>query len=432
MSFLRVDENHSNLLNRISIGLSCFLCSMFWVDAEEARVFPGAQGYGVESPAGRGGQIIRVDNLNSSGPGSLRDAIDTAGPRIIVFEAGGIIDLEERAISINEPFLTIAGQTAPSPGITIIRGGFHVDTHDVLMRHIRVRPGDGGHGKRSGWAPDGLTTSGGDAYNIVVDHCSFSWAVDENLSASGPRTNGPEATSRRITFSNCIIAEGLDDSSHPKGKHSKGTLIHDYCTEIAIIGNLFAHNVRRNPYFKAFTTGVIVNNLIYNPGNAAIQLDYVTQEWQGTGVEPNNAQVAVVGNVMIHGEDSAKRLPLVTRRGDAFLEDNIALNRDDGPVDIAGNGISRLENKPVWPQGFEALPAENLVDHVITHAGARPNDRDEVDLRIVREFLAREGRIIDSQEDVGGYPEAPPTYRKLDIPEDDVDDWLAEFALRVE
>ena len=105
-----------------------------------------------------------------------------------------------------------------------------------------------------------------DAYNILIDHCSISWAVDENLSASGPNTEGPDATSRRIAFVNCIIAECLNDASHSKGPHSMGSLIHDFCREIAIIGNLYAHNANRNPYFKAFTTGVIVNNLIYNPG----------------------------------------------------------------------------------------------------------------------------------------------------------------------
>lgn len=414
------------------IGLGLSLSLMLTVAAEETRVFPGARGFGVDSPAGRDGQIIRVVNLNGSGSGSLREAIAATGPRIVVFEVGGTIDLEGHSIGVNEPFLTVAGQTAPSPGITIIRGGFHVDTHDVLMRHIRVRPGDAGYAKRSGWAPDGLTTSGGNAYNIVIDHCSFSWAVDENLSASGPGTKGVESTSRRITFSNCIIAEGLSDSSHPKGRHSMGTLIHDFCTEIAIIRNLFAHNIRRNPYFKAFTTGAIANNIIYNPGNAAIQLGYVPQEWTGTGIAPKNARVAVVGNVMIHGENSARRMPLVEGRGDAYLEDNVALNQEGFRMDIAGKGIVRLEDKPVWPEGFEALPAEEVINHVAMHAGARPKDRDEVDQRIVREFLAREGKVIDSQEEVGGYPDLASTFRKLQIPTENIDEWLEEFATSLE
>jgi pectate lyase len=183
--------------------------------------FPRAVGFGTDTTAGRGGQIIRVTNLNATGDGSFRAALEAPSKRIVVFEVGGVIDLEKRGISISNPFLTIAGQTAPDPGITPIKGGISVQTHDVLIRHISIRPGDAGEAKRSGFKPDGLSTSGGDAYNIVVDHCSMTWAVDENLSASGARTEGPDKTSHKITFSNNIIAEGLSDSSHAKGPHSK-------------------------------------------------------------------------------------------------------------------------------------------------------------------------------------------------------------------
>ncbi|MDP6039696.1 MAG: hypothetical protein QGG64_14190, partial [Candidatus Latescibacteria bacterium] len=214
--------------------------------------------FGMNTSGGRGGRIIRVTTLAVSGAGSLNEALSASGPRIVVFEVGGVIDLAKQRLTIRDPFVTVAGQTAPSPGITIVRGGLSIQTHDVIVQHIRVRPGDAGEPKGSGWEPDGIGTSGGDAYNIVIDHCSISWAVDENLSASGSNTEGPDATSHRITFRNCIIAEGLDDASHSKGRHSKGSLIHDFCREIAIIGNLYAHNVQRNPYFKAFTTGVIV------------------------------------------------------------------------------------------------------------------------------------------------------------------------------
>ena len=115
----------------------------------------------------------------------------------MVFEVGGVINLHKIGLDITEPFLTIAGQTAPYPGITIIEGGFWVNTHDIVIKHLRVRPGDAGEPKKSGWACDGLTTSGGNAYNIIVDHCSFTWAVDENLSASGRRTEGPDSTSHK-------------------------------------------------------------------------------------------------------------------------------------------------------------------------------------------------------------------------------------------
>ena len=259
-------------------------------------------GFGVETPGGRGGKLLRVTNLNARGPGSLREALEARGPRIVVFEVGGAIDLGKSTLTVSEPFLTVAGQTAPSPGITIIRGGMAIRTHDVVMRHIRVRPGDAGGPEESGWEPE-VSTSGPQAYNIVVDHCSFSWAVDENLSASGPRYDGEAGTSRNVTFSNNIIAEGLYDSSHAKGMHSMGTLVHDYSTNIAVIGNLYAHNNQRNPYFKAYTTGVVVNNVVYNPGAGAIRLDWPASEWEGRPA-PRNGRLSVVGNVVIHGPDT--------------------------------------------------------------------------------------------------------------------------------
>ena len=397
-------------------------------------VFPGAKGFGVDTPAGRGGKVIRVTNLNSAGAGSLRQALDTKGPRIVVFEVGGVIDLDTKNIAISEPFCTIAGQTAPSPGITIIRGGMYIGTHDVLVRHLRVRPGDAGKSKRSGWEPDGISTSGPGAYNIVIDRCSISWAVDENLSASGPRTEGPEATSRKITFSNCIIAECLDNSSHAKGRHSKGSLIHDFCRDIAIIGNLYAHNARRNPYFKAHTTGVIVNNVIYNPGAAAVQLDYSDGEWRETKMKPVNCRVAIVGNVMIHGKNTRGRLAMVARRGEAYIRDNIAVDKAGKPAALTSGRINKLKDPPAWPAGLKPLPARDATTHVVRYAGARPTDRDETDKRIIRDFQTRKGRIIDSQDDVGGYPKPKPTKRKLKIPTKpaEVEAWLGRLAVKLE
>lgn len=381
-----------------------------------------------DTRGGRGGKIIRVTTLAAQGPGSLRAALETKGPRIAVFEVGGVIDLAMKPLVIGEPYLTVAGQTAPSPGITLIRGPVYIKTHDIIVQHIRVRPGDAGQPRRSGWEPDGISTSGGDAYNIVIDQCSISWATDENLSASGPRTEGPEATSRKITFSNCIIAEGLSHSTHAKGEHSKGSLIHDFCREIAVIGNLYAHNMDRNPYFKAHTTGIIVNNVIYNPGRRAIQLGYSPGEWSDSRYKPENCRVSIVGNVLIHGVDSKKDLPLVSHLGDAYMADNLAFDRDGKAVPLVSGKITELKERPVWPEGLKPLVAEDVIRRVIEHAGARPRDRDETDRRIIREFEERTGRIINSQDEVGGYPKPALTVRDLDIPDDGIDAWLDQFA----
>jgi hypothetical protein len=345
-----------------------------------------------------------------------------------VFEVGGVLDLGRRTLVIDEPFVTIAGQTAPSPGITIIRGGVLINTHDVFVQHLRIRPGDAEQPRRSGWEPDGLSTSGPAAHSVVIDHCSISWAVDENLSASGPRHQGRQGTSHNITFSNNIIAEALRRSSHSKGSHSKGTLIHDHVTQVAIVGNLYAHNADRNPYFKADATGVVINNVIYNPGQRAISLNYVRSEYKGQVEGPRPARLSVVGNALLHGPSTPIYLTMVSGRGEVYLEDNLALWRNGVPFAVVGWRPSVSNTKPTWVEGVDVLPAREVLNHVLQNAGARPWDRDAIDTRIVKSVRDGTGRIIDSQADVGGYPDAPPTYRPLNIPNADVESWLASFV----
>ena len=389
-------------------------------------------GFGSDTPGGRAGQVLRVVNLDSGGPGSLRAALEGEGPRIIVFEVAGVIDLDRKSLAIAEPYVTIAGQTAPSPGITIIRGGISICTHDVIIQHLRVRPGDAGQAKRSGWESDGMSTAGGEAHDVLVDHCSVTWATDENLSVSGPRLEGPEATSHRVTIRNCLIAECLHDATHAKGPHSKGSLIHDFCRNVAIIGNLYAHNQQRNPYFKAHTTGVIVNNVIYNPGSMAVQLGFSPGEWKGSRYEPIPPRVSIVGNVYIPGVDTRSGLAMIERPGYVFQSDNLALEHDGKTPKIVGTGVELLGEKPVWPRGLTPLPAEEVFDHVVRQVGARPKDRDAIDRRIVQDLIDRRGRIIHSQDEVGGYPKVQPVYRKLEVPERGIEPWLAGMATAVE
>ena len=142
--------------------------------ADDLLAFPGAQGAAAHTPGGRGGKILRVTTLAPSGPGSLLAALETTGPRIVVFEVGGVIDFARHEIKITKPYLTVAGQTAPSPGITLIRTGIDVTTHDVVLQHIRVRTGSADAPKRGGWEPDAFSTQG--AHDVIVDHCSMTWA----------------------------------------------------------------------------------------------------------------------------------------------------------------------------------------------------------------------------------------------------------------
>jgi pectate lyase len=391
--------------------------------AQEQPAFPGAVGWAASTPGGRGGEILRVTSLDGDGPGSLRAALDHDGPRIIVFEVGGVIDLDRATLRIERPYVTIAGQTAPSPGITVIRGGLDVATHDVIIQHMRIRPGEAGAAKGSDWGEDAVSTAS--ARNLIVDHCSLTWATDENLSASGPRFTGKtpddwrSGTSHRVTFSHNIIAEGLADSTHPKFEHSKGSLIHDNVSEILIYGNLYAHNYERNPQFKGGVHGVIVNNFIFNPGQRAVHYNLMALEWGDVPFEVG--KMAAVGNVMRAGQSTRLPIAFMMLGGHGDLEyfgrDNVAVDRVGRPLPMLGRyatGKARLietGEPPVWWEDLDVRPADEVEQWVLENAGARPWDRDGHDIRVLADVAEGRGVIIDSEAEVGGYPSPQPTRR---------------------
>lgn len=386
-----------------------------------AKAFPGAVGWAAVTEGGRGGTVIRVTNLDADGPGSLKAALETPGRRIVVFEVGGVIDLGLTTVIIDEPYLTIAGQTAPSPGITVIRGGFDIRTHDVIVRHIRIRSGVSGQPRRSDWEADGISTVA--ARNVIVDHCSITWAVDENLSASGPRFTGETleewraGTSRNITFSYNILAEGLAHASHPKGEHSKGSLIHDNATGILIYRNLYAHNYERNPMLKGGAQAAVVNNFIFNPGAQAIHYNLMDLEW---GDRPRQlGELSAVGNVLRAGLSTREDIAFLSIGGVGDLRyygrDNIAVGRLGEPLPMFGRyttssaKIVESVEPSAWPDALDVLPANQVETHVLRYAGARPWDRDAHDIRVLFDVAEGRGEIIDSEEEVGGYPEVEPT-----------------------
>lgn len=402
-----------------SLLLFCLFMMSYPVLAQSGSkpAFPGAVGWASQTPGGRGGQILRVTNLNAEGPGSLRAAIETKGPRIVVFEVAGQIDLGKTSLQITEPFLTIAGQTAPSPGITIIKGGIDLKTHDVIIRHIRVRTGADGEKRRSGWEADSISTVA--AHNVIIDHCTFMWGIDENMSASGPRFTGKNVeewrsgTSRNITFSYNLAAEGLADSSHPKGEHSKGSLVHDNATGILFYRNIWAHNVERHPLLKGGVQAALVNNLIYDPQKRAVHYNLMALEWAGQPYV--EGQLSAVGNVMRGGPSTEPNLPFLMLGGDGDLlyygKDNLAVDKFGRPLpDFGRYGETRAKliaaKKPVsWWPGLAVLPARDVETHVLALAGARPWDRDAHDIRVLFFIAEGRGEIIDDESEVGGYGE---------------------------
>lgn len=393
--------------------------------ADAPLAFPGAQGWAARTAGGRGGTIVRVTSLAAHGPGTLAEAVQAPGRRMVVFEVGGVIDLGGQTLRITQPDLTIAGQTAPNPGITLIRGGIDIATHDVIVRHIRVRPGEAGFGKMSGHDFDAISTIAG--HDVIVDHCSLTWATDENLSASGPRFTGAtpeewrEGTSRRITFSNNLIAEGLAHATHAKGEHSKGSLIHDNVTDILIVGNLYAHNYERNPLFKGGVHGMVVNNLIYDPGPRALHYNLIAEEWGDR--KPLIGRMVAIGNVMRAGPSTPADVAFMMLGGSGSLEwyaeDNVAVDRMGRPLPLTGRYTTGHAeylpiDRPALPEGVQVLPTVEVQDTVIRNAGARPWDRDPVDARIVANVIEGRGAIIDSERDVGGYPTYPETRQPFD------------------
>jgi len=363
------------------------------------KAFVGAEGFGTDTPAGRGGQVIKVTNLNDSGTGSLRAALDAVGPRTIVFDVGGTIRLSSD-LSIRNPYVTIAGQSAPSPGITLRGAGIRVGTHDVLVRHLRIRVGDDPDGP-SPINRDALQVSTPGVYNVVIDHISASWAIDEDMSTWYEVSD--------ITFSNCIISEGLQDSLHPEGPHSKGLLIGTGAKNISVIGNLLAHNYERYPRINGNTSAVVFNNLMYDAGNG--------YEYISIGSADGPSLASVVGNVFIDGPSSPAGMKAVKVQSVSPVGTRVyqADNRYSGTI-YSGTSSVTASSSPLDLSLFTIRPSNTVETNVLAGAGARPLDRDVVDERIIYEVQTRTGRIIDAVSDVGGWPSEPSSFREFVVP----------------
>jgi len=383
----------------------------------------------ISKTAGIDGVVIRVTNLAAEGLGSLREALDDRRPRLVVFEVGGVIDLRGRSLVVREPHLTVAGQTAPDPGITIIRGSLVVETSDVVIQHIAVRPGDGASSEADR-TPDAMGTrrgKSGPVRDVVFDHCSATWAIDENLSASGPAdvdsANDIDITSHDITLRSCLIAEGLSHSVHPKGEHSKGTLIHDGVRNVSIIGCLYAHNRERNPRLKGGTTATLSGSVMYDWGNQCV----------GVGARGNRrilepAEAMLIDNVAIAGPDtrSAVFVKSVDPGAKVMLRDNVAVDAHGAPLRLADDGVRAVIDRPAEAGAYTQL------ERVLRTAGSRPARRDAVDARIVQSVIDGTGHIIDGQQQVGGYPVRGATKRALVVPENQRAGWLQRMSDELE
>lgn len=382
---------------------------------------PSAFAEAPKLPAGgHGGRILRVTTLKPDGPGSIGEAIRSEGARTVVFEVAGVIDLGRSTLRIAKGDITLAGQTAPAPGVTLIRGGIEIaqGCRNVVISHLAVRPGEAGAAKGSGWECDGIYAYG--ASDILVRNCSITWATDEGLSASGKRFGADNAgasvadwraaTSHNIYFLNNIVAEGLSNATHSKGEHSKGTLIHDNVRNVLVAESLYAHNMERNILFKGGAQGEMTRCVVYNPGKRFAHYNLHDSEWQGHAFETGD--VAVTSNIFIAGPSTDPKAAAFMLGGEGDLRLAMANNvlRGVGGGAPAAYGVfgSKKARLIEAPAPVTVGPVPEL-SAILAACGARPWDRDAIDARIIADVRNGTGRIIDSEADVGGYPVRPET-----------------------
>lgn len=382
----------------------------------EIVAFPGAEGFGRFAQGGRGGDVFHVGNLNDSGPGSLREGIRSAsGPRTIVFEVSGNIELKSRLL-LDKSSITIAGQTAPGDGITLKDQMFQIkNATNVIVRYLRVRLGDQNKAKGG---EDTLNTE--DIDRVILDHCSLSWAIDgtHDLRRGG-----------NFTLQWCILSEALNRSLHPKGEHAMCASYRNPSGNLSLHHNLFTTCRDRHPTLGS-ASGLpryiidFRNNVIYNWSGTANFCDHfincINNLFRpGPMTDPTKLPIAMKGSLpdLAKGYMSGN---VFERREDLTRDNYTALDfkrwlnpttnyKYRGTV-ADWKADSALDLGADTPR---TQPASEAAESVLAWAGASLH-RDAVDQRVTEDVRHRRGRLIDSQEQVGGWP----TLRSVPAPAD--------------
>jgi hypothetical protein len=397
----------------IAVALAGSLAVAVWAStAQGVTAGAGAISAGTVTRGGlvAGSKVLRVTSLADSGPGTLRAAVAVPGPRVVVFDVAGTIQLEHD-LRLDRPFLTVAGQTAPAPGILIRGAKVRISSHDVVVQHISVRPGrldpvpNNADGVSIGPCADCDTK----AQDILLENVSVAWATDENVGLWGDALS-------RVTVRASLIAEGLRNAGHPKGTHSMGLLIGAGVQAVEVVGNLFVSNMYRSPVVGSQATAFVANNYIVNPGRAAMHL------YSGPDIG-----ASFIGNVVQSGTDSDERLTALQWKGDIhgdypgarlIVQDNHcctgeASEDNDQAKTAQAPFVSEL---PVTSASWTVLPATAVRDWVVRHAGARPAERNPADVRVVAAVEDGSSRIIDDPAEVGGHPHGPIVEEQADLP----------------
>jgi pectate lyase len=378
--------------------------------------FPGAEGYGAYAKGGRGGEVFLVTTLNDSGPGSLREAVEAKGPRTVIFRVGGVI--ETKGLAIREPYITIAGQTAPGDGICIKKAEGSGDafdlsgTHDVIIRFLRFRAGNNtGEEASAERANRGDSFRVYDSENFIIDHCSCSWGNPETLSASG--------SVDRYTIQWRIASEGNNQQ-----KHAFATILGG--NRSTWHHNLFAHMFSRVPRWGDITVQCdFRNNVIYDWGHTCGYGDLRTLNY--------------VNNYVRRGPSTTQRPPYFIIDPKVVLPASLYLNGNimAGVADVCrDNWKGMLAER--WLQSPAPFPApsvqtqsaEEALELVLQKAGATLPRRDSVDARAVSHVRNGTGKIIDSEKDVGGWPAYASGQAPVETLGDGIpDDWKKAHGL---
>jgi len=415
----------------LAMFLAVFAIALIPATAVSVPAFPGAEGFGAQSIGGRGGKVLFVTNLNDSGPGSLREAVEVNGPRTVIFHVSGTAALNS-AIVITKPYITIAGQTAPGDGICLKNHALVIAADNVIVRHVRCRPGDNAKAES-----DSLSVSSG--RDIIVDHCSASWSVDETLSSSSSGRLG------NVTIQWCIISESLHDSIHHKGPHGYGSLIRgSFGNGYTYHHNLYAHHHARLPRPGNYIDrsrdpeGFVLdfrNNVIYNW--AGLAAGYNADGSNGTN---SITKMNIVGNYYKAGINSTGSIAFSesTHAARAFFSGN-CMNGSypDNPWSLVSFSKFSDEDKKAYKQSspvrvptVKTDDAITAYERVLAEAGAMLPKRDAVDTRVVSEVRNGTGKIINDEQQVGGWPDLESAEPPKDSDRDGMpDDWEKQHNL---
>ena len=380
--------------------------------------FPSATGFGAFAAGGRCGIVCVVDNLNDSGPGSFREAIEKNEPRTVIFSISGTIELTSPLI-IKYPFLTIAGQTAPGDGICIKNFSLKISgTHDIVIRHIRVRPGI--EYLSLGSSVDAIEIRASE--RVIIDHCSFSWGTDELL-------NTWHGT-KDFTIQWCIFSEPLNNSVHVKGAHGYAASIGGIRNSFH--NNLFAHAPGRNPSIAGQDTDSTIllnfsNNVVFNWEHRSCDGKPRSINFTGNYYKPGPATIDEVRSRLVRVDNCDKYgYTPKWHVENNFIEGYPELSENNWAGAIAfEQGTSEQQNRShesFDQAGYISKDPELIYHEVLDLAGALCPKRDAIDNRIVSEVKSGAATfgngIIDKVEQVGGWPqlrsEDPPRYSDKD------------------